>query len=376
MTGTVLICEEVVPQPSRDTASLRMWRLMLILRSEGWEIAFHPFQGPIPRLSGERLRSEGIDVLEPGVDALAKQLSLRPVPDVVLISRPQVAEVVLPIVRRGAPGAGLVYDTLELTHLRAFRQAKATQNGSVMREALRLKALELELTRAADVTLTVTEVERAILADAVPGAYLAVVPSIHTGGDEPPSPRSARRPDLVFAAYWPQPANQAAARVLIDDVWPTLAARDPDLRLLLIGVDPPDWLGEAAAQSDGRIVVTGHVPDVAPYLDSAWSAVVPQPFGSGVKGKVLSALAHGLPTVGTSVAWEGIPAVDGVHGLVADDPQTTIDAVLRLRADAEVWDRLHVEGPRLIEAHFSFAAARVAIVDALARARARAVARA
>jgi hypothetical protein len=374
MSGTLLICDEVVPQPSRDTASLRMWRLMLILRSEGWQIAFHPLHGPIPRIGGERLRGEGIEVLEPGVDALTAHLENCD-PDVVLVSRPQVAEVVMGAIGRGAPGAGLIYDTLELTHLRAFRQAKATQNGSVMREALRLKALELELTRTADVTLTVTEIERSILVDSVPGADVVVVPSIHTGGDEPPSPRSARRPEIVFAAYWPQPANQAAARILIEGVWPALAQRDQDLRLLFIGVDPPDWLGEAATESDGRILVTGHVPDVAPYLDSGWCAVVPQPFGSGVKGKVLSALAHGLPTVGTSVAWEGIPVVDGVHGIVADDPGTTIDAVLHLRRDAELWDRLSAEGPRLIEAHFSFAAARAAIVDALTRARVGATAR-
>lgn len=376
MSGTLLICEEAVPQPSRDTASLRMWRLLLILRSEGWEIAFHPLHGPIPRISVDRLRGEGIEVLEPGIDELTARLSERRTPDVVLVSRPQVAEVVMPVIRREASGAGLVYDTLELAHLRAFRQAKATQNGSVMREALRLKSLELELARTADVTLTVTEIERSILEESVPGADVAVVPSIHTAGDEPPTPRSARRPEIIFAAYWPQPANQAAARILIDDVWPALAKRDHDLRLLLIGVDPPDWLSDAATESDGRIVVTGHVPDVGPYLDSAWCAVVPQPFGSGVKGKVLSALAHGLPTVGTSIAWEGIPVVDGVHGLVADDAETTIHGVLRLRTDVELWDRLHVEGPKLVEQRFSFAAARAAIGDAFAQARARATARA
>jgi O-antigen biosynthesis protein len=376
MSRTLLICEEGVPQPSRDTASLRMWRLMLILRSEGWEIAFHPLQGPVPRLSGERLRGEGIDLLESGVDGLTAHVSERRAPDVVLVSRPQVAEVVIPVIRREASGAALVYDTLELAHLRAFRQAKATHNGSVIREALRLKALELELARTADVTLTVTEIERSVLEEAVPGAQVATVASIHTGGDEPPSPRGERRPELVLAGYWPQPANQEAARILLRDVWPTLAERDAELRLVLIGVKPPEWLSQAAAGSDGRITVTGHVPDVAPYLDSAWCAVVPQPFGSGVKGKVLSALAHGLPTVGTSVAWEGIPLVDGVQGLVADNPESTIDAVLRLRSDAELWDTLHTAGPQLIEAHFSFAAARAAIVDALARARARAAARA
>jgi glycosyltransferase involved in cell wall biosynthesis len=375
MTGTLLVCDEAIPQPSRDTASLRMWRLLVILRAEGWELAFHPLRGPIPPISGERLRDEGIEIVEPGVDALTAHLETRSSPKIVLISRPQVAEPVLPAIQRSAPAAGLVYDTLELAHLRAFRQAKETHNGSVMREALRLKSIELELTRTADVTLTVSEIERAILNEAVPEAEVVIVPSIHTAGETPSSPREERRPDVVLVAYWAQPANQVAARVLVDDVWPTLAERDADLRVVLVGSNPPDWLQEAAA-SDPRIVVTGHVPDVAPYLDSAWCAVIPQTFGSGVKGKVLGALAHGAPTVGTTVAWEGIPVVDGVHGLVANDPQSTIDGVMRLRSDAELWNRLHVGGQQLVEEHFSFAAARTAIIDALDRARAVAAARA
>jgi glycosyltransferase involved in cell wall biosynthesis len=103
---------------------------------------------------------------------------------------------------------------------------------------------------------------------------------------------------------------------------------------------------------------------------------VPQSFGSGVKGKVLTPLSHGLPTVATSVAWEGIPVEDGVNGLIADDPEATVDAALRLRSDPELWNRLHAGGPRLIEEHFSFEAARAGIVEAVERARGRAAARA
>jgi hypothetical protein len=376
VSGTLLICDEAAPQPSRDTASLRMWRLLLISRSEGWNLLFHSQTGPTPSSSRERLRGEGIEVLEPGLDALAAYVRTAPAPDIALVSRPQVAEHVIPMLRQSVPEAGLVYDTLDLAYLRVFRQAKATGNAKAMREAIRLKGLELDLTRAADVTLVVSDVERAVLGEAVPEAELAVVPSIHVGGEGPPVPRARRRPDVVLAAYWPQPANQSAARVLLDDVWPALAERDPDLRLVLVGTRPPKWLREAAMASEGRVVVTGHVPDVAPFLDTAWCTVVPQSFGSGVKGKVLSPLAHGLPTVGTSIAWEGIPVVDGVHGMVADDPEAMIDAVLRLRSDSELWNRLHAEGPQLVERHFSFAAARAGILDALARARSRATARA
>jgi O-antigen biosynthesis protein len=369
MSGRLLVCDEGVPQPSRDTASLRMWRLLQILLAEGWEITFHPLFGVIPRVSGARLRADGVEIVDPGREALAAHLEGHPAPDVALVSRPNIAEVAVPLVREAAPETPLVYDTLELTHVRAFRQAKLTKNGMVMREAIRLKTLELELVKTADVTLTVTDLERSVLWDAVPGAEIMVVPAIHTGDGGPSPPRPERRPDVFLAAYWPQPANQAAGRILLDEVWPELAARDSELRLVLAGIDPPDRLVKAAAESEGRILVTGHVPDITPYLDSAWCSVVPQPYGSGVKGKILTALAHGLPAVATSMAWEGIPAEDGVHGLIADEPEAIIDGVLRLRGDAGLWNTLHAEGPRLVEEHYSIGVARAAILGALERAR-------
>jgi glycosyltransferase involved in cell wall biosynthesis len=352
-----------------------MWRLLAILRSKGWELSFHPLDGPTPRLAAERLRGQGVELLAPGLGALESHLGERPEPEVALVSGPHAGEQVMPVLRRAARGTAIFYDTVDLAHLRAFRQAKATGNRGVLRDALKLKGLEMELTRNADVAVAVSDVERTILSEAVPETEVVVVPFVHVGGDGRPPPRSARRPEIVMVGYWPHPPNQSAARLLLDYVWPALAGRDPELRLVLIGALPPDWLSEAAAAGGGRILVTGHVPDVAPFLESAWCSVAPLLFGSGVKGKVLSSLAHGLPTVGTSIAWEGIPIVDGVHGLVADDPEAMVEGVERLRSDPELWDRLNETGPRLVAEHFSFAAARAAIVDALGRALARAEAR-
>jgi len=375
VSGTLLVCDRAVPQPSRDTASLRMSRLLEILGSEGWKLAFHPLDGPTPKTAGERLHDAGVEVLAPGPGALESHLGERGEPDIALISGPYAGEHAMPLLRRSAPGTAIVYDTLDLAHLRAFRQAKATANRSVLREALRLKGLELELTRSADVAVTVSDVERAILSEAVPETEVVIVPLAHVDGGDRSPPRSARRPEILLVGYWAHPPNESAARVLLDEVWPALAARDPELRVVLVGAQPPEWLVAAGAASGGRIVVTGHVPDVAPFLESAWCSLVPLRFGAGVKGKVLSSLAHGLPTVGTSIAWEGIPITDGVDGLVAEAPEAMVESVLRLRADPVLWSRLNEAGPRLVGEHFSFAAARSAIIGALEHSLARSAAR-
>ena len=42
---------------------------------------------------------------------------------------------------------------------------------------------------------------------------------------------------------------------------------------------------------------------------------------------MIEAALHGLPVVGTTVAWEGIDVVDGVSGLMADDEVAFVAAI-------------------------------------------------
>jgi glycosyltransferase involved in cell wall biosynthesis len=77
----------------------------------------------------------------------------------------------------------------------------------------------------------------------------------------------------------------------------------------------------------------GEVDDLAPIYQSAKVAVAPVRFGAGLKGKVIEAALHGLPVIGTSIAWEGIPVEDGVSGIVADSASQFAEAIERLAVD-------------------------------------------
>jgi glycosyltransferase involved in cell wall biosynthesis len=86
-------------------------------------------------------------------------------------------------------------------------------------------------------------------------------------------------------------------------------------------------------------------------------------YGAGVKGKVNQSLAHGLPAVITSQAAEGMHLVDGESALIADEPADFAAAIVRLYGDEALWRRLSAGGLRVMEEHFSFAAARRAIEE-------------
>src|SRR3546814_1160668 len=78
--------------------------------------------------------------------------------------------------------------------------------------------------------------------------------------------------------------------------FPQVRARRPGIVFHCIGGDVPESIGALGAQEG--IVIHGHVPDIAPYMDGCRVAVAPLRYGAGVKGKVNLSMAHGQPEIG------------------------------------------------------------------------------
>ena len=76
-----------------------------------------------------------------------------------------------------------------------------------------------------------------------------------------------------------------------------------------------------------RVVVTGSVADVRPYLAEAGAVPMPLFDGSGTRLKALEAFATGVPVVSTAKGLEGLSVTAGQHYLRAEDPGEFVDAL-------------------------------------------------
>jgi len=274
--------------------------------------------------------------------------------DAVVLSRHYVASEMLPLVRKHAPQARVVFDSVDLHYLRERRGAELAGDRALLRAAERTKARELDVIAESDATLVVSDVERTLLASDAPAARVDVLSNLHDvrGAGKP----FARRRDLVFVGGFRHPPNVDAVRWFADEVFPLVRTRLPEVVFHCIGSHVTDEI-RVLADRPG-IVVHGHVPDIEPYMDGARIALAPLRYGAGVKGKVNLSMAHGQPVVATACAVEGMHLRDGEDVLVADDAAGFADAVVRLHEDEALWTRLSEAGLRNIHAHFSLDAAR------------------
>jgi glycosyltransferase involved in cell wall biosynthesis len=179
-----------------------------------------------------------------------------------------------------------------------------------------------------------------------------------------PSRRSC--PTLIFPAFFGHLPNVLAARFLVEEVLPRVAQACGDCRLRLVGAMPPRELVQAA-ESDRRVLVTGAVADVRPYLRDATAMVVPIFQGSGTRFKLLEAFAAELPVVSTAKGAEGLGLEHGTHLLIAETADDFAAAVQELAGAPALAAALATRARALVAERFSWPALRARVCDALAQ---------
>ena len=354
-TRHILIVDALAPDPSRDSGSLRLVNIIRLLHGMGWRVTFMANNRQASAGEIALLGRHGAQVLcKPWSPGLPAWLSRHGAGlDAVMLCRHYVAEPYLPLVRRRAPKARVIFDTVDLHFLREQRAAEHTGNAALARQARRSRRQELALMRASDASVVVSPVEYTLLREQVPDVNVALLSNVHEvygrRGD------FADRHGLVFVGGFGHPPNVDAVNWLVEDIFPRIHRAQPDITLHLIGDMPP-----AARESLARpgITIHGRVDDLAPWMDGCRIALAPLRYGAGVKGKVNMAMSHGLPVVATPIAAEGMHLVDGENVLLADDAQAFADAVLRLHGDPALWNRLSDASLNNVREHFSFEAAR------------------
>ncbi|WP_159017238.1 glycosyltransferase [Cognatiluteimonas profundi] len=352
----ILIIDALTPQPDHDSGSVRLVNLMRMLRAEGAHVVFVPAN----REHGGRY-TQALQQL--GVEAWYAPFARRapawlrehgPRFDAVLLCRHYVASEFLPLVRRHAPQARIVFDTVDLHYLREQRAAELAGDPALDAAAQRTRTAELGVIAGSDVTLVVSEVERAMLARDAPLATVEVLSNLHRISG-PGLPFADRR-DLVFVGGFRHPPNTDAVSWFANDVFPLVRERLPEVQFHCIGSDITPSI-QALGARDG-IHVHGHVPDIDPYMDGCRIAIAPLRYGAGVKGKINLSMAHGQPVVATSCAVEGMHLRDGVDVLVADDAGSFAAQIVRLHEDPALWRQLSVAGLENVSRHFSIDSAR------------------
>jgi glycosyltransferase involved in cell wall biosynthesis len=349
VTRRAVFVDETVPTPDRDAGSNAAFEHMGLLQRLGYAVSF--VASADARSRGrytEALQRRGVACLHaPHVNSVEEALRrLTVAPDLIYLHRGSVAARYVGLVRELFPAAHLVFSVADLHFLRLRREAEMSGDAARHAEAGRSEAMELHVVRSADAVIVHSHVEAALLAERVPGARVHVVPwTIRAAVLGPVAGRSG----VGFIGGYGHRPNVDAALRLVREVMPVAWDEMPELRCLLVGSDMPR---EVAVLEGPRVEALGHVPDLAPVFARLRCTVAPLRYGAGIKGKVLTSLAHGVPCVMSAIAAEGIAFPAELRWLVADAPAEMAAKLVALHRDDALCARLGDSGLDFVRASF------------------------
>jgi glycosyltransferase involved in cell wall biosynthesis len=261
------------------------------------------------------------------------------------------------LARRGR-STPVIWDSVDSISL-LFRQAAAQSRSGFGRWITRFELARTEryegwlLGQFGQVVVTSDSDRKALLELANGRASQASIRVIPNGVNTDyfrPNPAVERQPaTLVFSGKMSYHANVTAALHLINDIMPHVWAERPDTQVVIAGKDPTPHLRSLAERHAQRVMVTGTVPDIRPYLWGATVAVAPIVYGAGIQNKVLEAMACATPVIATPRAVGALGAQQGQEVLVAQQPEAFAQTVLEVLADPSSQRQIGAAGLRYVE---------------------------
>jgi glycosyltransferase involved in cell wall biosynthesis len=352
----ILICAVEAPLPPINGFRLMLGALTKELRSEH-EVRVLAFQAAdqeppssdesqlrlVPRPEADRL-ADAAAVLQALVrrrplraDALAAALAgpLREEledfdADIVHVTSGRLAALGRPLAgRRSVLGA------LDAWHLNV--EARALVAAGARRwllhgEASRVRRFEASEYRRFGRVVVVSDADRDALHAVDPMLAVSVIPNgVDTGYFAPVANVSRDSSRIVFTGVMSYAPNVLAADFLARRVFPLVRAARPAAQLAIVGRAPAARV-RALARLEG-VHVTGEVDDLRPWLAGSGAYVCPMISGTGIKNKLLEAMACAAACVATPLALQGLRVTPGQELLVGKTAEELADALLRILED-------------------------------------------
>lgn len=347
----VLIIDAITPAPDKDAGSVTVKWYMQLLLDLGYDVVFvaanllqdGEYTRDLQKIGVEVLHQPYVSSIDDYLDEYAQNF------DLFFLYRVGIAQQFISKIRFIAPGVPVIFNTVDLHFLRVRREA--ILNGGKpedMQEAQRVRQEELRVMDLATETILLSAMEEEYLQKLGNTNSFSVMPLVLSNKDHVPLRKG--RTGVAFVGGFQHTPNVDAVKYFMAEIWPVLHEADPDMEVHIVGSNAPDTILKI---SEPGVRVHGFIEDLDAFLDQRIATIVPLQYGAGIKGKIGSSFAAGVPCVTTKTGAEGMGLKNGRELLIADDTDGFVKAILRLRDDTVLWDKISKGGRRFIQENYS-----------------------
>jgi polysaccharide biosynthesis protein PslH len=210
--------------------------------------------------------------------------------------------------------------------------------------------------------IAVSDQDRVEMLKLDPSCRITVVPTgVDTEHYRVSPPTSGNPPVIVFTGSMDWEPNIDAMEYFCREIWPSITNAFPNARFQIVGRNPHARVRRLESSS---VQVTGKVPSVADYLQSATVVIVPLRIGGGTRLKIFEAMAMGKAVVSTTIGAEGLDVTHGRDLLLADTPESFAASILELLRNADLRHR-YEQAAAALAARYDWSEIAVAFTNVL-----------
>jgi len=139
--------------------------------------------------------------------------------------------------------------------------------------------------------------------------------------------------------------NREAVLWFIKEVWPLVIKIDNRFKLFIAGKNMPE---EMKVMKVENVFMEGEVKDGQKFVNDKAITVVPLLSGSGIRLKILEAMAAAKLVISTTIGAQGIEYKAGEQMLIADTPEEFANYFREISRNQNVYDTVKQQGYDLI----------------------------
>lgn len=328
-----------------------MMQLIALFQQQGWHITFATTAASSPHavdLTKHNITTAQIELNNPSFDHFVRDLR----PAIVLFDRFMTEEQFGWRVAEQCPDAVRILNTEDLHCLRKARHT-AVKTGQPLDLFTDLAMREIAAVLRSDLSIIISEIEIDLLTTQfqVDRQLLHHTPFMLPSVGMTALPDFEKRQHFVAIGNFRHAPNWDAVLQLKRVIWPLMKERVDSAELHIYGAYPPPK-ATALHNPRDRFHVRGWADDVDAVLREARLSLAPLRFGAGLKGKLLSSMQAGTPSVTTPIGAEGMHGEMAWGGVIAADAVAFADAAVALYHDAERWKVAQENGFAILNQRF------------------------
>lgn len=136
----------------------------------------------------------------------------------------------------------------------------------------------------------------------------------------------------------------------LKEVWPGVIQKQANARFRIAGRTTPDWLQNTRMQG---LEIVGEVESASDFISKNRIFVAPLLSGSGIRVKIIEALALGKAVITTKVGAEGIKYTNEKNILIAHDANHYIQLIVDCLNNPALCKKIGNEGRHLVETEYN-----------------------